>query len=318
MPKLHHHVTTIVRRIERQTDRVIHYELADPDDWDLPPFTPGAHLDVRLANGMVRQYSLCGDPAIRNRYHIAVQAEAQGRGGSLALQAQLAVGSILPVSLPRNHFPLAPDARHHVLIAGGIGITPFLSMLHALNRRGANFELHYCTRTPEETAFRALLAPLVARGVVRLYHDRTAPANPLDLAALLSRPVAAEHVYCCGPAGLIAAVLEATKDRDPDTVHIEQFGGTPRAAGGPAYTLELARSGGTVQVPSNQTMLEALRGAGVEVPSSCEAGVCAVCKTRWLAGAPVHRDLIMKPAERAEYLMPCVSGCAGGTLVLDL
>ncbi|MFV3077996.1 PDR/VanB family oxidoreductase [Niveispirillum fermenti] len=316
--KLHHHVTTVVRSMERETDRVIHYELADPDDWELPPFTPGAHIDVRLENGMVRQYSLCGNPAIRNRYHIAVQAEPQGRGGSLALQAQLRVGSVLPVSLPRNHFPLDPDAKHHVLIAGGIGITPFLSMLHTLNRQGANFELHYCARTPEETAFHRYLAPLAARGVVRFHHDRTVPANPLDVTGLLARPVAGEHVYCCGPGGLVAAVLEATKDRDPETVHIEQFGGKHRTAGGTAYTLELSRSGQIIPVQPDQTMLEALRGAGVEVPSSCEAGVCAVCKTRWLAGAPVHRDLIMKPAERADHLMPCVSGCSGGTLVLDL
>lgn len=314
----HHHVTTIVRSMVRETDRVIHYELADPDNWELPPFTAGAHVDVRLENGMVRQYSLCGDPAVRNRYHIAVQAEPRGRGGSLALQAQLDVGSVLALSLPRNHFPLVQDASRHVLIAGGIGITPFLSMLPVLNRQGARFDLHYCTRTPAETAFLQRLAPLTGGGGVRIHHDRTASPNPLDVAALLDRPVAGEHVYCCGPAGLINAVLQATRDRDPASVHVEQFGGAPRTAGGTAYSLELARSGRTIPVPPDQTMLEALRAAGVDLPSSCEAGVCGVCRTGWLAGAPAHRDLIMKPHERATHLMPCVSGCAGGTLVLDL
>lgn len=318
--KLNHHVTTIVRSVKRETDRVLVYELADPDDWELPPFTPGAHIDVHLTNGSVRQYSLCGDPAERNRYRIAVQREAAGRGGSAHLQDSVSTGDIVPVSLPRNHFPLAPNARHHVMIAAGIGVTPFLSMVSVAARSGASFELHYCTRTPEETPFRAELAPLSERGLVRFYHSNGLGSGRLDIGALIGAASPDAHVYCCGPERMIEAVKTAASERPADTLHFEHFGPNGMAAdpGGEGFDVELARSKRVIRIPAGQTILAGLREAGLEIDASCEGGVCTTCKTRYLAGVPIHRDLVMKAEERREFIMPCVSGCASERLVLDL
>ncbi|HMG49417.1 MAG TPA: PDR/VanB family oxidoreductase [Inquilinus sp.] len=317
MPKLIHRVTTIVRRIRRVSDDVLSFELADPDDWELPPFTAGAHIDVHLPNGAVRQYSLHGDPAEANRYRIAVKREAAGRGGSACLHRDVAEGSILPVSLPRNHFPLAP-APHHVLIAGGIGITPFLSMIPALAASGDGFELHYCTRTPSATPFLEQLAPLATAGRVRHHFSRGEVPAPLDIAALIARVPPDAHVYCCGPAAMIRTVQDAAGPQFAGRLHAELFGRADGAADDSDFTVELARSGRRIPVPRGQTMLAALREAGVEIGASCEAGICLDCKTRYLSGTPVHRDLAMRAADRTEFITPCVSGCAGPSLVLDL
>jgi ferredoxin-NADP reductase len=317
MPKLIHRVTTVVRLIRRVADDVLSFELADPDDWELPPFTAGAHIDVHLPNGAVRQYSLHGDPAEANRYRIAVKREAAGRGGSACLHRDVAEGDILPVSLPRNHFPLAA-APHHVLIAGGIGITPFLSMLPVLAASGDTFELHYCTRTPAATPFLEQLAPLAAAGRVRHHFSRGDASARLDIAALIARVPADAHVYCCGPAAMIYAVQEAAGPDFADRLHAELFGSANGTPGDSDFTVELARSDRRISVPRGQTMLAALREAGVEIDASCEAGICLDCKTRYLSGTPVHRDLAMRAADRAEFITPCVSGCAGPSLVLDL
>lgn len=317
MPKLIHRVTTVVRRIRPVADDVLSFELADPDDWELPPFTAGAHIDVHLPNGAVRQYSLHGDPAEANRYRIAVKREAAGRGGSACLHRDVAEGSILPVSLPRNHFPLAA-APHHVLIAGGIGITPFLSMIPALAASGAGFELHYCTRTPAATPFLEQLAPLAASGRVRHHFSRGDTSARLDIAALIARLPPDAHVYCCGPAAMIQAVRDAAGPRLADRLHAELFGQPDGPADDGGFTVELARSGRSIAVPKGQTMLAALREAGIEIDASCEAGICLDCKTRYLAGTPVHRDLALRAADRADFVTPCVSGCAGPGLVLDL
>jgi ferredoxin-NADP reductase len=314
---LHHHVTTVVRSMHRETERITAYELADPDDWDLPPFTPGAHLDVRLGNQLVRTYSLCGDPAQRNRYHIAVQREEQGRGGSVVLHRELNIGSIVPVSLPRNHFPLASGASRHVMIAGGIGITPFLSMMSELRRRGERFILHYCAKTPETMAFRESLARGADDDAIHLYY-RSAEGRGLSVTQILHSIEVGEHVYCCGPSSLVTEVLERTSGRDPTTVHIERFGAGPRIAAQRGLTVELQRSARRVEVPPGETILESLRNAGVAIDSSCEAGVCTSCKVRYLGGTPIHRDLVLSAEQRREFMLPCVSGCSSPHLVLDL
>lgn len=315
MPKLLHRVTTVVRRVERLTTDVSAFELADPDDWELPPFTAGSHIDVHLPSGAVRQYSLFGDPGETKRYRIAVQRNEAGRGGSVELHHTLEKGTVVPVSLPRNHFPLVP-AAHHLLIAGGIGITPLLAMAQALDAAGQSFELHYLSRTPRGSAFHDVLEPWVARGVAHHHFSRTG-AGRFDVAGALDALAPDAHVYCCGPAGLIAAVVAEAARRSIDRVSVEAFTSTV-ARGDAAFTVELARSGRTVPVASGQTILEALRGASVEIPASCEAGVCLECRTRVLAGTPVHRDIVMSAADRREFMTPCVSGCAGDRLVLDL
>ena len=321
MRKLAHHITTVVRSIIQETPRIRQFELADPDDWELPSFTPGAHIDVRLSNGMVRTYSLCGDPAEANRYRIAVLREANGRGGSNFIHDHLGEGDVLPVSLPRNHFPLVSDVARLTMIAGGIGITPFLPMIDALRGDNRAFVLHYCVQTAGEAAFIERLQRRCPPESLHLYCSRQPQATKLDLAVLLGGPRTGEHVYCCGPARLIDAVSNLTRDRDPTTVHIERFGGTERAvpaANERELIVELRRSGRKIPVRPQETILQALRNADVPIDSSCEAGVCRSCQVRYLAGAPVHRDLVLSPEDRRQFMLPCVSGCADSRLILDL
>ena len=318
MAKHIHRVTTVVRAVEPVSEGVLAFTLADPDEWELPPFTAGAHLDVHIPGGPVRQYSLFGDPADRNRYFIAVKREDLGRGGSVGLHRGLSVGTIVPVSLPRNHFPLRPGPRH-VLIAAGIGITPFLSMMPELDRRGERFVLHYASRSPEKTPFLDQLAPLAAAGQVRHYFSRADLPARLDLAGILREAGDDAQVYCCGPLPLLQDALRLGATLS-GRLHVELFGGES-ATGAPIdpdYTIELARSGRLIVVPRGQTMLSVLREAGVEMSASCEGGVCLECKTRYLAGTPNHRDLTLPAADRGQYLTPCVSGSSSEKLVLDL
>jgi ferredoxin-NADP reductase len=317
--KLAHHITTVVRSVRRETDRITVYELADPDGWELPPFTPGAHLDVRLPSGTVRTYSLCGDCVQSDRFWVAIQREDCTRGGSQELHRWLQVGTIVPVSLPRNHFPLAASAPHSVMIAGGIGITPFLSMIASLWRSGGRFTLHYCARTPAEMAFRDFLREAPYRDWVRFYFSRVASSPRLDVAQIVADASEQEPIYCCGPRSLVDEVLERTSGRAPDRVRVERFGAAGRPAiSGESLTVALERSGRLVQVIAGETILEALRKADVDIDSSCEAGVCTSCKVRYLEGVPIHRDLVLSADQRRQFMLPCVSGCSSSRLVLDL
>lgn len=309
----HSHVTTVVRRVVAETPRIRRFELSCPDFWELPPFSAGAHVDVLLPGGETRQYSLCGDPADRCRYQIAVLREETGRGGSLALHRELGPGSVLPVSPPRNLFPLSPAASRHLFVAGGVGVTPFIAMIAELERRGGRYELHYSARSADELAFAGLLRPRVQHGTVRLYESGR---SPLRLTELLRERREGEHAYCCGPARMLQGFAEATHHWPPGTVHQERFG-RPETAGTPPYTVCLARSGRTVAVAANQTLAAALMAAGAPVKVACEAGVCGTCKVRYLAGTPTHGDLILTPDERLAELTTCVSGGSAG-LVLDL
>lgn len=320
MFRLNHHVTTVVRRITPETDRVRVYELSDPDDWDLPPFTPGAHIDVHLPNQMVRQYSLIGSAEDRKHYFIAVQLEISGRGGSASMHRDVHLNDILSVSLPRNNFPLAADAGHHLFIAGGIGITPFLPMIETLAHAKASFELHYCTRDSGMTPFMGRLDAVSSAGTIKYYHDGGIPSRGLNVAALLQPERSGEHVYCCGPEALMVDVAKAAAGRPNGTTHFEFFGAR-QAIGGTnpvAYEVKLANSGKVVVVAPGQTMLAALRAAGVEIDASCEGGVCMTCRTRYVSGVPLHRDLVMSSDERREFITPCVSCSAGPLLILDL
>ncbi|MFC4668912.1 PDR/VanB family oxidoreductase [Seohaeicola nanhaiensis] len=312
MAKSIHRVSVEIRRIEALPGNVRLIELADHDDWELPPFTSGAHVDVHLPSGRIRQYSLCGSPDEPTRYLIAVARDAAGRGGSAEVHDALAPGMPLLLSLPRNHFPLISEGRV-VLVAGGIGITPFLSMLPELLRTGRNFELHVCTPSAQHDGFSRFLGDVPADRLKVHYSD---DGSRLDLSGLIDGLGPEDHIYVCGPGRMISEAREF-EDRLGERLHIELFGAgeTGQQA---AYVVELANSGQIVPVGAGETMLEALRAAGVEVPSSCEGGVCLDCKTRYLEGTPVHRDLVLPAHERGTHLTPCVSGCAGDRIVLDL
>lgn len=289
--------------------------LQDPDGWALPPFKPGAHLLLYLAPGLMRAYSICGDPAVSDRYHIAVKREANGRGGSCFVHDRLRVGEPVKLSLPRCTFPLAPHAARHLFVAGGIGVTPFLSMAAALETSGTDYALHLLSRGAPPFADR--LAQLIARGNA-VVHD-TLSGRP-DLRSMIGRHEPDVHVYGCGPAGLMSAFAEATHEWPPDSVHTEYFGLDPAAAKatGSSFKLVLARSGRDTVVQGGADLLEAVEMLGAHVESSCRGGVCGACRVRWLKGPPIHRDRVLRPDERLREVALCVAGCSGPELVLDL
>jgi vanillate monooxygenase ferredoxin subunit len=306
-----------------EAEGICGFELASPDGAALPPFTAGAHLDVHLPGGLTRQYSLCSDPADTHRYRIAVLREAASRGGSAAMHEQVHAGGLLATSLPRNSFPLADGATRHLLLAGGIGVTPLLSMARHLARTGADFHLHYATRSAARTAFAAELAAVPWAQRVSVHHDDGAPAQRLDLPRVLAAPGAGHHLYVCGPTGFIDAVrAEARAQGWPDArVHVEFFGAAPVvAAEGGGFEVMLARTGRVVPVPADRTVVQALAAAGVAVPTSCEQGVCGTCLTRVIDGQPDHRDLYLTPEEQAagDQFLPCCSRAKSPRLVLDL
>jgi ferredoxin-NADP reductase len=310
----HSHVTTVVRNVVAETARITRFELSCSDLWELPAFTAGSHIDVVLPDGNTRQYSLCGDPTDRYRYQIAVLREDNGRGGSLAMHRTIRPGATLYVSVPRNLFGLSASATRHIFVAGGVGITPFISMMADLERRGGLYELHYCTRSREDIAFLTMLSPRASRGTVHFYHHET---GPLVLDSLLASRREGDHAYCCGPERLLNDFIAATGSWPSDTVHYERFG-KESVMESPPYEVRLLRSGRVVQVEANQTLAAALMASGAPVKVACEAGVCGNCKVRYSAGSPVHRDLILSPEERLGVMTTCVSSGELGGLELDL
>ena len=294
------------------------FEFRKPDGAELPPFTAGAHVDVNLPNGVIRQYSIASSQSDRTRYLLGVKLEANGRGGSRFLHEQVRVGEVLKLSAPRNHFPLNESARSSILIAGGIGITPMLCMVERLRTLGHDFRLHYAVRVREE----ALLAHVDAMDArVALHVDSEHNGQVLDVAAIVAAAPADAELYCCGPAPMLDAFEAACANRPPERVHLERFSAPDVvAATGGAYTVELARSKRSITVLQGQTLIEALNGAGIKVKVSCEQGICGTCETRVLAGTPDHRDSILSDSEKAanDTMMVCCGGSLTPTLVLDL
>ena len=304
-----------VTRAQRIAADIHLFELRDRAGGELPEFSAGAHVTVRVPNGLLRKYSLCNDPAERDRYVIAVKREAGGRGGSESLIRDAAAGRALPVSAPVNNFALAKSSGGHLFVAGGIGITPIMAMIHALQASGGRFKLYYSTRSPASTAFRDELTAPELRGKVTIHHDGGDLAKALDLWPIVEKPQG--HVYCCGPRGLMQAVRDMTGHWSPSAVHFESFtDAAPRPDDKP-FTVRLARSGRAIAVPVGVTILEALRGAGLDVPSSCESGTCGTCRTGLIAGEADHRDLALADDERATNIMVCVSRARGDELTID-
>ena len=284
-----------------------------------PRFAAGAHVDLRFGD-LVRQYSLCNDPAERRRYCIAVLLEEESRGGSRYLHETLRVGDLVEVSMPRNNFPLESEAEQHLLIAGGIGIAPIMSMIAELQRRRADFQLHYCTRSAARTAFRDDLALIAADGRVHFHYDGGDPARGLDIGAVLRDPPQGTHLYYCGPAGLMAAASEATKGWPAGTVHCEYFTAPPAASvvEDKPFRVRLAKRGVEYEIPVGQTIVGVLRRHGITVPTSCELGYCGACVTRYLAGEPDHRDQVPREYGRGRFVLICCARSKTPVLHLDL
>lgn len=303
----------VVERRDRLADDVVGLVLRRPDRAPMPPWTPGAHVDLVLGNGLVRQFSLCGDPANRAELRIAVLRERTGRGGSAYVHDEVVPGARLWIRQPRNHFELVP-ARRYVFIAGGIGITPILPMLAAV----PDWRLVYGGRTRTSMAFLADLARYGDR--VEVHPQDT--DGLLDVAGLLAEPGADTAIYCCGPAPLLVAVREASGHWPAGALRMERFTPVTADADDQARPIEvdLARSGVTVQVPVGCSILAAVEAAGVPVLSSCREGTCGTCETDVLDGVPDHHDSLLTAAERAagDTMMICVSRASGPRLVLDL
>jgi ferredoxin-NADP reductase len=289
----------------------------------LPAFTAGAHIDVHLSNGMVRSYSLSNDPKESHRYVLGVLKDPQSRGGSSHLHQHWRIGQTLEISAPRNHFELnlAEAVAHTVLVAGGIGITPLLSMARTLQGLGRSYEMIYCGKRREAMAFLDDIQGLVPN--LHVHADDEQGAFP-DLPALFKQRGWSEstHLYACGPGPFLDAFLSACDQVGLAHAHIERFSAQPVKASEDAqstYELVLQRSGQTLTVEPNQRLLDAIRLAGVEVITSCEEGICGSCETRVLSGEPDHRDSVLTAAERAsnQVMMVCVSGCKSPRLVLD-
>lgn len=309
-----------VTRAEPAAEGIQLFELRHPDHAELPAFTAGAHLSVRVPSGAMRNYSLCNDPAERDRYVIAVKRDERGRGGSVSLVDGVREGDTLEVRPPHNLFELVPDGGDYIFIAGGIGITPILSMIRALRASGTgSFRLYYLTRNAAGTAFlQDLSSPDLAARVV-VHHDEGDAARAFDLWPVLEEPRQA-HVYCCGPRPLMDAVRDMTGHWPAERIHFEDFGSDlvrPRDDDRP-FRVRLARDGTELEVPVGATILDVLRHHGRRVPSSCESGTCGTCRTRYLEGEPDHRDLVLAQEERRRDIMICVSRARGDRLVLDL
>jgi phthalate 4,5-dioxygenase reductase component len=273
-----------------------------------------------VPNGETRRYSLCNDPAEQDRYVIAVKREAAGRGGSMSLVDGAKIKDELLVSAPRNDFELTGNPASYLFIAGGIGITPILSMIRGLRSTGGRpFKLYYLTRSPEMTAFREELTAPDYRGKVVIHHDHGHPDKSYDLWPLVEQPKGA-YLYCCGPRGLMEAVRDMTGHWSSASVHFEDFGAgkAARAADDQPFRVRLARSGEVIDIPAGKSALEVLRAKGYQISSSCESGTCGSCKVGLLEGEADHRDLVLSDHERANTFMVCVSRAYSPELLLDL
>jgi ferredoxin-NADP reductase len=314
--------TLRVTSIAYEAEGICSFELRDPSDCELTPFTAGAHIDLRLPNGMSKSYSLINSQDDRHRYLIAVNNDVKGRGGSRYLHERVRPGDLLTVDPPRNNFSLVEDAEHSVLIGGGIGITPLWSMVQRLESKSRPWTLFYCARSRQHAAFLKKFCCLEHDhpGRVHFSFDDENAGKHLDLEEVLYRVSSEAHIYCCGPAGMLDAFEKASIGIKPGHAHVEHFTGKVLKPSSHGFRVVLAKSGRTIDVLPGQTILEALQEAGVYAPFSCREGVCGTCEVRVLQGVADHRDTILTEQEKASNrtMMVCCSLAKSEELVLDL
>ncbi|HTO29342.1 MAG TPA: Rieske 2Fe-2S domain-containing protein [Devosia sp.] len=312
-------ITVVVKRKWTSADGVIGFELATRTG-HLPTFQPGAHIDIHLPNGMTRQYSITNGPGELLSYIIGVKAESAGKGGSKVLVETVREGDLLSISEPRNNFPLRRDAVRTVLIAGGIGITPLLSMARFLDKSSLNYELHYFTRAGEAVAFRSELEALHGKVTFHTGLPRTEIGS--TIASALGQWSQAQHVYVCGPGPMLETVrtTAAAQGWPEEAIHFEYFKNDKIIDNSSAFDVELARSAMTLHVPSGKSIMEVMREAGLTVPSSCEQGACGTCLTTVIEGEVDHQDVYLNDSEKASNscMMTCVSRAKSARLVLDI
>lgn len=321
-PSLAQPLMMAVTGVSAEARDVLLLELRPVEGGDLPPFTPGAHIELKLPNGLIRHYSLINDHRERYRYVVGVGRAAESRGGSDYIHASVRCGAQLPITAVRNNFPLDPTASAYLFIAGGIGITPIMSMIRSCRDDGRPWRLIYAARSRQRAAFYEDLCALAPQQVSFHFDDERGCF--LDVAVSLAELAAGEQVYCCAPAPVMSAVAEATADRPAGTAHFEWFiaPADVAAADAPAATfeIELLRSGMTLSVPPEKSILEVVEENGLVVPFSCREGLCRTCETAVSEGEPEHRDYVLSQEEHEanNTMTICVSRAKSKKLVLDL
>ena len=321
-PRAKRELKLIIAGIEELTPEIKRFELVPADGGKLPAFEAGAHVDVVTGNGLRRSYSLANHPDERHRYVLGVLREKNAEGASAWLHENASTGDTVTVMEPLNNFRLEDDAGEHILIAGGIGIAPILSMGYHLRQNGAKYALHYCTRDAENTAFADEVEEVFAPNLT-VHHDGGDPAKGIKLDDVLSRRTDGAHLYVCGPAGLMAAAREATSHWPEGTVHFELFAPSarPKEWKNESFEVYLSRQKRALTVAADKTILETVREAGFDADSSCEDGLCATCRTRLLGGKAEHRDDVLSDKEKTgnKSMMICISrALPGETLILDI
>jgi len=313
-------LTVRVERISRQTPEILAFELAHPWGRPLPSYEAGAHIDVHMPGGFSRPYSLARAPCGANSYVIGVKRELDSRGGSASMHERVREGDLLAISAPRNTFPLREEAAHHLLMAGGIGMTPLLAMAQALAARGASFTLCVFARSEEHLAFAGALRDPALAPHLRLHLDQGDASQRIDLRALLARPAPGTHLYVCGPGGFMQAVRDAAAHWPEDALHAEYFAAPTDAgaAAGLPFTLKLAKRGITVPVAADQTAVDALHEVGIDIPVSCQQGLCGTCVVEGDGEGAEHRDFCLTGSERRHKVALCCSRAKGLELELQL
>ena len=311
----------VVNKVQ-EAEEIVSLELASIDGKPLPSFSAGAHIDVYIRDGLIRQYSLLNDSAEQHRYVIGVLRDPESRGGSIAVHDEIKQGDTIQISSPKNHFELV-QAKRTLLFAGGIGVTPILCMARRLSHIGADFEMHYNSRTPERMAFRDAIGKSPFADKVHFHFDNGDDSQKLDLAPLLANPQPDTHLYVCGPTGYIDFVVNTAKQAGwpSDHVHLEYFGAAEvDTSGDTSFEVKIASTGQVFTIPPDKRITQVLDDEGVFIPVSCEEGVCGTCLTRVLEGTPDHRDLYLTDAEHEanDQFTPCCSRSKSPLLVLDI
>ncbi|HHK4245105.1 TPA: 2Fe-2S iron-sulfur cluster-binding protein [Pseudomonas aeruginosa] len=314
-------------RVQNKTllaENIIGLELVATDGSPLPAYSAGAHIDVELPNGLVRQYSLCGDGAQTHHYEVGILLALNSRGGSASAHRDLENGSVIRISRPRNLFPLTNQAQRSLLFAGGIGITPMLAMAGELARHDANFELHYCSRSLSRTAFVERLHSSSFADHVQFHFDDDEQVPRFDAAASIGPPQPNTHIYVCGPEGFMHHVINTASALgwEESQIHFEYFAAPSspaKAADDGAFEIRVRGREQSITVPPDLTAAQALIASGVDIPLSCEQGICGTCLMRVLEGEPDHRDMYLSEAERStnDRFLPCCSRAKTGYLLID-
>lgn len=316
-------LTVRVARKSVETADICSFELVSANGSKLPEFSAGSHIDVYLSNGITRQYSLYNSPQENHRYLIGILKDPATRGGSRTMHEQVNEGDMLHISSPKNHFPLVHGAQNTILLAGGIGVTPILCMAERLAIDDSTFEMHYCTRSQNRAAFLDRILQSTFTNKLNLHFDDGAPQQKLDIPSLLDTAMPTTHIYVCGPKGFMDAVLNTAhaKGWPASQLHYEFFSAQIDASGtDESFEIQLARSSKLFIVPKGKTVVEVLAAASIDIPTSCEQGVCGTCLTRVLDGEPDHRDMYLTTEEKAanNQFLPCCSRAKSTKLVLDL